>query len=252
MPDVDFSLPATQHRRLQNADVAEVDFDFFAPLQLFDSQPSFYDCSDDRGSMAAAASTSAPSSSSSKTVHNLETFRPLLKRLILAQPIPGVPSSSSHAVSQQHSQLSPADLDLLFEHLSDVEFTSNHAHQAPLGSTLTGLRLAGLDIRPETLLVASERFLSKSIPVDSCDGSNSLQAAEEVKRRLQDEPRWSEQANVSELVGRWTAYDGTLDLVGTGGDGQDTFNVSTTAAIVASGVPGVRVCKVRSGSGVDD
>lgn len=35
------------------------------------------------------------------------------------------------------------------------------------------------------------------------------------------------------------------DIVGTGGDGQDTFNASTAAAIVASAVPGMRVCKVR-------
>ncbi|CAI1848245.1 hypothetical protein SEUBUCD646_0B04610 [Saccharomyces eubayanus] len=34
-----------------------------------------------------------------------------------------------------------------------------------------------------------------------------------------------------------------LDIVGTGGDGQNTFNVSTSAAIVASGIPGLKVCK---------
>lgn len=37
--------------------------------------------------------------------------------------------------------------------------------------------------------------------------------------------------------------DGWADLVGTGGDGKDTFNVSTTAALVAAGA-GVKICKV--------
>lgn len=37
--------------------------------------------------------------------------------------------------------------------------------------------------------------------------------------------------------------DGYVDIVGTGGDGQNTFNVSTTAGIIAAGIPGVKVCK---------
>jgi anthranilate phosphoribosyltransferase len=35
-----------------------------------------------------------------------------------------------------------------------------------------------------------------------------------------------------------------LDIVGTGGDGHHTFNVSTTAGVVAAGA-GAQVCKVR-------
>jgi anthranilate phosphoribosyltransferase len=41
-----------------------------------------------------------------------------------------------------------------------------------------------------------------------------------------------------------------VDIVGTGGDGQDTFNVSTAAGIVASAV-GVKVAKVSVIDGVN-
>ncbi|QLG72042.1 hypothetical protein HG535_0C03960 [Zygotorulaspora mrakii] len=56
-----------------------------------------------------------------------------------------------------------------------------------------------------------------------------------------------EHSNVVDLGTRaGTGQDGAevvLDIVGTGGDGQNTFNVSTSAAIVASGIPNFKVCK---------
>lgn len=143
-------------------------------------------------------------------VHTLDTFRPILKQLALslAPPSPGARPAGA--------AINAAQVRELLEHLADASFTSNQQHHAMLGSALTALRLTGLDASAEVLAMASEVFLARSIDVSVPD----LDVADKEQ------------------------YAGSLDLVGTGGDGQDTFNVSTTAAIVAAGVPGIKVCKV--------
>lgn len=86
---------------------------------------------------------------------------------------------------------------------------------------LTALRMRGLDHEPEYIAAAVATILEFSdvIPPDAVDAA------------------------------------GYVDIVGTGGDGQNTFNVSTSAAIVAAGM-GLPVCKhggkastLTSGSG---
>lgn len=73
---------------------------------------------------------------------------------------------------------------------------------------LTALRMRGLDHEPEYIAAAVQTILefSDTVPPEKVDAA------------------------------------GYVDIVGTGGDGQNTFNVSTSSAIVAAGM-GLSVCK---------
>lgn len=73
---------------------------------------------------------------------------------------------------------------------------------------LTALRLRGLDHEPEYIAAAALTL---------------IEFAEIIPPSLVDS-------------------EGYIDIVGTGGDGQNTFNVSTSSAIVAAGM-GLKVCK---------
>ncbi|WPK24783.1 hypothetical protein PUMCH_002074 [Australozyma saopauloensis] len=116
----------------------------------------------------------------------------------------------------QRPNLTPNDLSLVLRAIfRDIPLDVQTA------AFLTALRLRGLDHQPEFIAAAAQTILEFSdiIPPALVD------------------PK------------------GYIDIVGTGGDGQDTFNVSTTAAIVAAGM-GLKVCKhggkastSKSGSG---
>lgn len=98
------------------------------------------------------------------------------------------------------------DASLAFEHLLNPASTT----PAQIGSFLTALHLTGLERDPEILSGCAEVLRRVSVPVEVGEHKES--------RRV-------------------------VDIVGTGGDGHNTFNVSTTAAIVAAGA-GALVHKV--------
>ena len=87
-------------------------------------------------------------------------------------------------------------------------FTPNAVLPAQIGSFLTALHLERAERNPEFLAAAADILLQRALKPDVEDNHEFI-----------------------------------VDIVGTGGDGHDTFNVSTTAAIVAAGA-GARVIKV--------
>lgn len=175
--------------------------------------------------------------------HTLETLRPILIKLTLSCSVP-IPEHASErngstlvaphliptpSVRPKGPPLTLDEIHTLFSHLADAQFTANPLHHAQIGACLTSLRMSGWDMSAEALTIASRIFLDKALPVDVSNLATGSPSS-----------AWQGIAPTAADEG----YDGALDLVGTGGDGHDTFNVSTTAAIVAAGVPGVRVCKV--------
>jgi anthranilate phosphoribosyltransferase len=100
-----------------------------------------------------------------------------------------------------------ADIELALDHVT----TPGAALPEQVGAFLTGLALARVELRQEIVIEAAAFIYSRSVPVIVSDADR----------------------------------DFVVDIVGTGGDGHNTFNVSTTAAIVAAGA-GARVVKVRT------
>ncbi|KAL6937575.1 hypothetical protein ACO0RG_004086 [Hanseniaspora osmophila] len=89
-----------------------------------------------------------------------------------------------------------------------------------ISSFLTALRSKELDIKAEYIASAAKAILTFSNVVQT----------ERIFKDLTSNSTQDEQEIVA-------------DIVGTGGDGQNTFNVSTSAAIVVSGIPGIKIVK---------
>lgn len=84
----------------------------------------------------------------------------------------------------------------------------DEATEIQLAAFLAGMRVTGIDHSPAYIAAAAQRLMREAHKIDP--------------------------AKVDP--------EGYVDIVGTGGDGQNTFNVSTTASIVAAGI-GISVCK---------
>lgn len=141
-----------------------------------------------------------------------DTFKVLLKKLV-----------------QHPDDFGPADVADCFRHLCQTPTAG--ASDAQVGAFLTALTLSGIDSDPEVVAACAEVLREHAVKVADL---KPVEGVNEEKEGLWDYSKTDEEGD---------GYRGLVDVVGTGGDGHDAFNVSTTAAVVVAGT-GVRVAKV--------
>lgn len=139
------------------------------------------------------------------------TSRPTSPDLPSAPPTPHSFVPLLRLLTSDPTNFTNAHVRSAFHHMA----TEGGCTGAQVGAFLTALKLTSKD--RESGVVAACADVMRRLAI-SCDVRGTV---------VDDDDDW------------------ICDIVGTGGDGHNTYNVSTTAAIVAAGA-GARVCKVRS------
>ncbi|KAG0136749.1 Anthranilate phosphoribosyltransferase [Tuber indicum] len=118
------------------------------------------------------------------------------------------------ALSESPDTISPEDITKAITHSFNDELSP-----VQTGTLLTTLHFTKLDQKPEIIAAAARAMRAAGLKVDGLRAD-----------------AWGDETSEGKYGG------GLVDIVGTGGDGHNTFNVSTTSAILASGC-GLRICK---------